>query len=328
MPGSSRLRSATALMIASMMLLASCDLWGPKKGFERPNGVALASDGTLYVMDFGNYRIVHVDQKGNLLESFGQFGPKEDQVFYGWDLAMDSQGNLYFGNVIRDNEGTRHDGVKVFSSQGKFIKEIGAADYDTESQSSPHQPYGVNVDQAGHIYTADYGTKGVRIFSPEGKLLATINGSGQEDFKFTNPGDVATDDRRGLMYITDFTMGNLLQFELTWENDLSPRIRYLRMLATYGREDGQLAFPQNLAVDVETGTVFVGDMANRRVQAFSPEGEFLGKYSPTGIDDWQVLGVAAGQNGQLVACDALNNMLWVFSAQQGSAPIQQIGGKP
>lgn len=68
------------------------------------------------------------------------------------------------------------------------------------------------------------GTNSVRIFGSEGQLLATLLGDGSPDFAFVNPGDVAVDDTLGRMYISDFTLGNLLQFSLDWIDPAAPRI--------------------------------------------------------------------------------------------------------
>jgi sugar lactone lactonase YvrE len=296
---------------------------GGRAGLERPNGVAVAADQSLYIMDFGHYRIVHAGEDGRLLKAAGQFGPKPEQIYFGWDMAIDSRGNLYFGNTIRDDEGTRHDGIKVFSPEGKFLREIGEHDYPRQSDETAYLPYGVEVDSQNRVYTADYGADTVRIFSPSGALLGTLSGADQPGYQFTNPGDVAVDDPRSLMYVTDFTLGSLLQFKLSFAADGKPEFTFLKSFGEYGRKSGQFAFPQNLAVDDASGTVYVGDMASRRVQAFDPQGKFLAIYAPPSVRDWQVLGLAVGPDGRVYAGDALNNTVWIFSPSgQPPKPVE------
>lgn len=304
-------------------LLSACS--GPA-GFERPNGVALAPNGHLYVMDFGHYRIAQVNEAGRVVKSIGKFGSGADQIYFGWDMAVDPQGNAYFGNVVRDDDGVRHDGIKIFSPAGKYLGEVGGMDYPANDEGQAHMPYGLDVDEQGRIYTADYGTNMVRVFDRDGHLLLQLPGDGHEAFSFTNPGDVAVDDRRGYLYVTDFTMGQLLKFELIIESGGSARVDFLQAIGSYGREPGQFAFPQNLAVDEATGTVYVGDLANRRVQAFDADGVYLASYAPEGITDWQVLGLAAGPNGTIYAGDALNNTVWIFSAD--GQPARRVEAQP
>lgn len=308
-------------IVLCCFLLSACS--GPVT-FERPNGVALAPSGLLYVMDFGHYRIAQVDEAGKVVKSVGKFGFGEDQIYFGWDMAVDPQGNAYFGNVVRDDDGVRHDGVKIFSPEGKFLGEIGGMDYPATNSGNANLPYGLDVDEQGRIYTADYGTNRVRVFGPDGRMLLQLPGDGHEAFSFTNPGDVAVDDRRGLLYITDFTMGQLLKFALVFDANGVARVDFLQAIGSYGREPGQFAFPQNLAIDEDSGTVYVADLANRRVQAFDTEGGYLASYAPADVDDWQVLGLAAGPEGTIYAGDALNNAVWVFSTIDQTARRLEI----
>lgn len=313
------------IVIQLFCLLVFTSACTARVGLDRPNGVAVAADNSLYIMDFGNYRIVQASETGRLLRTTGRLGEAQDRIYYGWDIALDAQGNQYIGHVIRDDDGPRHDGVKVFSAQGKFVREIGQVNYDRASEEQPHLPYGVEVDDQGRVYTADYGTNTVRVFSPEGKPLATLAGSGGAEYTFTSPGDVAVDDARGLLYVTDFTMGSLLQFRITFAPGGAPEITFVRSFGGYGREPGSFAFPQNLAVDGRNGTVYVGDMANRRVQAFDPQGAYLASYAPEGVDDWQVLGLAVGADGRIYACDAFNNVIWIFTVPGEPAKRVEVG---
>lgn len=91
------------------------------------------------------------------------------------------------------------------------------------------------------------------------------------------------------------------------------------MIGGYGREPGQFAFPQNLAVEDASSVLYVADLANRRVQAISAQGQFVASYAPPDVEDWQVLGLAVGPDGEVFAGDALNNAVWVFSTRDGSA---------
>jgi sugar lactone lactonase YvrE len=147
-----RVGSILILLFCLPVFTSACTM---KAGLERPNGVAVAADNSLYIMDFGNYRIVKASETGKLLRTTGTLGEAADRIYYGWDIALDAQGNQYIGHVIRDDDGPRHDGVKVFSAKGMFLREIGQMDYDRASEEQPHLPYGVTVDGQGRVYTAD-----------------------------------------------------------------------------------------------------------------------------------------------------------------------------
>ncbi len=81
----------------------------------------------------------------------------------------------------------------------------------------------------------------------------------------------------------------------------------------YGRGPGQFAYPQNAAVDEESGRLYVGDLGNRRVQVFDPNGAYVMEIStPAGLADWQVMGIDIGSDGALYVSDGLNHAVWVF----------------
>lgn len=300
-------------VLVVFLLLSACT---PQfKPLSRPNGVAVLEDGSLYVTDFGNYRIVHLSPEGKLLDTIGSFGPAAGQIYYAWDLALGPQGQLYLGNVVRDNEGIRHDGILSFDRNGSFLQEFGGTSYTAETEAHAYLPYGLDVDDAGRVYTADYRAATLRIFDPMGEKLleypiAETAGEGLE----MNPGDVAFDDQRGLLYLTDFTYGAVLQYELRYDAAGQPQLTFRQRIGEFGDRPGQFGFPQNLAVDDESGWLYVGDQGNRRVQVFDAEGKFVNTFRPE-VSDWQVMGLALGRDGWVYAADALNHCVWAFDAQ-------------
>lgn len=57
-----------------------------------------------------------------------------------------------------------------------------------------------------------------------------------------------------------------------------------RLVASWGgpgKADGEFHLPHSLAIDPE-GKLYVADRANKRIQMFSPEGDFLGKWTGMG----------------------------------------------
>lgn len=282
--------------------------------FSRPNGAVPTADGSVYVMDFGNYRVVHTSASGQILGAFGSLGQGPDQIFFGWDLAVDPQGNLYLCNQIGRNADTTHDGIKEFTPAGKLIRELGGVDYTPDSERI-YSPYGLDIDSQGRLYTADFGTGTVRVFDPQGNLLGELFGrAGESDTEFKGLSDVAVDDANSFLYASDNLNSRIQQFQLSFEGG-AVTVTHLRSFGTYGRQPGQFAYPQNLAVDDSTGHLYVGDVANRRIQVFDSNGNYLSEIDkPAAVNDWQVMGLNVGAKGALYAADGLNSRVWVFAA--------------
>jgi DNA-binding beta-propeller fold protein YncE len=265
-------------------------------------------------MDFGNYRIAHLSTENKLLNAFGSLGTAPEQIFSGWDMATDAGGNIYISNQISDNANTKHEGIKVFSPEGQFLREIGGVDYAPEVERV-YSVYGLDVDSVGRVYTADFGTSTVRVFAESGVLLAELFGeSGAGDGQFNGLSDVAVDEQRGYLYASDNLNSRVQQFRILFGNE-SVTATLERSFGRYGRAPGQFAYPQNLAVDENTGHLFVGDVANRRIQVFDSEGQFLNQIGlPAEVTDWQVMGLNVNNAGALYVADALNNAVWVFAS--------------
>jgi tripartite motif-containing protein 71 len=300
----------TAISLSLGGWLAGC---GPGPGvLLRPNGVAVAPDGSLYVMDRGNYRVAHVSAQGEILDSFGQLGVGPEDIYAGWDIELDTTGKVYISNLIPVEEETfqAHDGIKVFTSQGRFVQELGGQDYDAED---PHfqRPYGLDIDRQGRVYVPGFDSNSLRIFTPAGEEIATLFGEkGVEAGQFNGMLDVAVDDERSLLYLTDQFNSRVQQFDLVEASSGELSVRHRLSFGSYGRETEQFAYPQNILVDDRSGRVYVGDMGNRRIQVFDPQGQYLSEMvAPL---DWQVIGLDLGPDGAIYAIDARNNLIWVF----------------
>ncbi len=303
------MRWQNSILILSL-LLAGCA--SASTGLLRPNGVVVAAQGELYVMDRGNYRIVHLAADGRQLASFGRFGVAPGQVYSGWDIARDEQGNVYICNLDRDENGdVIHDGVKVFSPSGDFIREVGGQDYSYEEANA--SPYGLDVDSAGRLYVADFGSDTMRVFDAGGEPLGTFFGqTGSGDDEFNGLNDVVVDDARGLLYISDCVNSRIKEYVLTILPTGAISLTHRLTFGSYGSGPGQFSYPQYLAVDESTGRLYVNDMANYRLQIFDPWGQYMGEMAPPGVSAWQGMGLAVGDDGTVYAADALNNVIWAF----------------
>lgn len=302
-------RGAGILLVISILLLTACT--GKDTHLLRPNGVVPAPDGSIYVMDRGNHRLVHLAANGRFLTSFGQLGLNPEDIYAGWDMTQDNQGRLYISDFVYEGDTTQQDSIKRFNSDGRFIDQLGFA-----SGEARESPYGLDIDAQNRLYVASYRTNSVRVFDLDGHLLARLQ---DPDHPFSGLNDVVVDNQRHFLYVTNSMSSNVTQFALADDAAGLPTITYRLSFGSYGDGVDQFAYPLYLAVNDQTGWLYVGDMANQRIQVFDSEGVYQQTLLPEGVETWQVMGLNLAPDGTLYAADAFNNAVWVF-APDGRPP--------
>ncbi len=113
--------------------------------FNHPAAVAVDGDGTAYVADTGNNRIVKLTPAGNVLTIWGSRGTSDGHFHSPNGIAIDAGGNVF----VLDSENNR---VEVFDGEGHFLTKWGGAGPATASFS---QPGAIAVGCDGSVYVAD-----------------------------------------------------------------------------------------------------------------------------------------------------------------------------
>jgi hypothetical protein len=129
--------------------------------FDKPGGVAVAEDGTIYVADSFNYRVQAL-KNGEVLWTYGEPLPPESAIQFNEEsrkfglpasIALDENGNLY---VV---DGTNSELV-VLSSDGEFQQIMGGVGHD---DGTFYYPDGIAYGN-GMIAVADKFNDRVEIF--------------------------------------------------------------------------------------------------------------------------------------------------------------------
>jgi hypothetical protein len=207
-----------------------------KVDLNRPMGVAVGRDGTVYIADTNDNRVLSVDRNGRVdtVAGNGHAGYRGDGGFArnAWlreptGLALDPKGDLYIadasnnvirrvaartgiittvaGNVAADQ---RHDGLGGFSGDG------GRA-----TKARLDDPQGVAVDAAGDLFIADTFNNAIREVTPNGTISTVVNsaaadgstppaggessGVSPQSSPLNTPYAVAVDLSSNVLYIAD-----------------------------------------------------------------------------------------------------------------------------
>ena len=124
---------------------------------HEPHGLAMDSQGRLFVADRGNSRIQIFDQQGNHLDTWYQFGRPSglfidaDDVLY----SADSESNA------RRNAGYKR-GIRIGSARDGFVTAFIPDPEPDQDSSGTSGAEGVAVDALGNVYGAEVGPKGVK----------------------------------------------------------------------------------------------------------------------------------------------------------------------
>jgi hypothetical protein len=143
---------------------ANWDGTGSAAQFDYPQGIAVDTNGNVFVADQSNHTIRKVTPAGlatTLAGSAGDLGSTDGtgsaaRFNYPWAVALDSAGNLYVGdwgnNTIRKVTPVGTDWV-VTTLAG--LAGIAGSTDGTGTNALFHFPWGVAVDIAGNVYVAD-----------------------------------------------------------------------------------------------------------------------------------------------------------------------------
>ena len=160
----------------------------------------------------------------------------------------------------------------VFDKDGKFL--------DAWGEGMFPRPHGIFIDREDRVHLVDCGDHTIRTFTTDGTLLRTVGEPGRcSDTGFVPdvspvqyPGEPFNQVTNvavlgdGSMYVADgYGNARVHRFDANGNLEFS--------WGEPGSAPGQFNLPHGIAVD-STGTVYVADRENFRIQLFSPDGEF------------------------------------------------------
>jgi sugar lactone lactonase YvrE len=271
-----------------------------------PRGVAVAQDGSIYIVEERGHRLVKLNAAGVpqwTIGEPGQAGSDNSHFFGPQDVAVDSAGRVYTVESWNNHR------VQIFNSNGTYYATLGTG-WGTGNYQFKN-PSGITIDRNGNIYVADSGNHRVQIYNSSGVYVATLGvtgASGSDNSHFNQPNDVAVDSN-GTIYVADEGNDRIQVF--------NSNLQYVRTIggggtgSDFGHFDGW--GPHHLAVDSQ-GRLYVVDSGNQRVQVFDNFAN-SNAYLTTIGGAWgtepgrfsNILGIAIGPDDSVYTSEIHNN---------------------
>jgi hypothetical protein len=275
-----------------------------------------AGNGNIWVVDGGNNRVEEYSATGTYEGQLGcssgtcSTGSGNGQFNGPSQIAVDSGGNIWVTDFYNNR-------VQVFSATGTYEFQFGSsASFNGTGpiaiNSSGDAWVGTDYDVTYNEYSAT-GTYMMRQFGGSG----TANG----EFGGNTGGANMAIDSSGNLWIGDDENSRVEEFSAT--GTYEGQLGCTSGACTPGSSNGELGFgPNSVAADA-SGNIWVGDVANYRIEEFSATGTYLGQLGCTSggcssgsgngeFDNTQ--GIAVDASGNIWVVDGGNNRVEEFSA--------------
>ncbi len=275
-------------------------------GLNAPRSLAFANDGTLYVADSRNHRVLHMDTSGNILHEWGTYAdgvgtPIGEGTFNEpWGIAIAPDGSVY----VTDTWNHR---VEKFTAEGKFLTAWGTFGQG-ETPESFYGPRGLAVDSVGRVYVTDTGNKRVAVFDADGNFITDFGSAGFDPGQFDEPVGIAI-DREGTVYVAD-TWNKRIQTFIPVETEEQLSFIPAKQWDVYGWFGQSLDNKPFIAVN-NALHVFITDPDGYRIMEFDPNGGLVRAWDD--LETQNSLGLPAGiaidNEGHVWVTDSTNSRL-------------------
>ena len=287
--------------------IAADRVWGGPDQMNAPRAVSVAPDGSIYVADSRNHRLLKYDADGTLVLTWGSFGDaRAGTAAPGtfnepWGVAVGPDGSVYVADTWNHR-------IQKFDANGQFLTMWGHEQYQPdnfETFDGFWGPRAVVVDQAGRVFVADTGNKRIVVFDENGQGLSNIGGGGFEPGLLDEPVGLALGPD-GTVYVADTWNQRVQAFKPDPNTGEYLFAQQWPVVGWYGQSLDNKPY---LAVDAQ-GRVYATDPEGYRVLVFNKDGQCLATWGDFGADNTTFAlasGIAVDAQGNVYVTDAVKD---------------------
>ena len=216
-----------------------------EQGLRTPTNLAVAQDGSLYVVDPANQGVLKYNSAGVLLQKIVVPGIPQG-------IAVTSTGNLLV---------SQREFVALYDTNGSELKRLGSGKGQFISAA------GIALDESGFIYVADSKGRCVQVFDAGGVYLTRFGVSGSGAGQFMYPTAIAYEKLSKQIAVVDSLNARVLFFDKSGA--------FVRAIGGNGTGPLKFMHPQGLAFEYYGATsvrMYVCDAMLKNIQAIDPAG--------------------------------------------------------
>jgi DNA-binding beta-propeller fold protein YncE len=295
--------TVTALTTTSLSVEFVWSFNGGETPFFYPSGIAIDSQGNLYVADTRNQRIVKIDPNGQFLAQWGSAGDGTGQFVSPTGVAVDEEDHVYVTEA-------GYDRVQKFDSEGTFLAQWGGSG----SRDPAGYPTNLAVDGQGNLFITDHKNIRIKKLGSAGEFLTEWGGQGTQEGQFSAIGSVAV-DAEGNVFVNDLENN---QVTITkFNNNGNFLTKWRELTCEFPREaaaPAQIGGAGGMWVDLQ-GNLYVADLAQGRICRFDQSGTFVGGWGEKGLEPGQLLAptdIVGDNTGSLYVLDYSSGQVQKF----------------
>jgi len=293
---------------------------GDNPEFSKPQGVAFAPDGTIYVADTGNNRVCVFDENGRFLFEFGGFGVAKPApgVMATWEPGLM---NMPTGIDVAENGEVyvadfKNDQIQVFDSKGKFLRRFPDPLVRVGRGGSGYGGTGIAVTgvevMGGLVYATD--AYQVVVFTTEGEFVRQFGRPGTGLGELDRPNGLGV-TRDGMIVVAD-SNNNRVQ---ALASDGGPQwVTGEPIVELDERVDNEFGLPRDVAI-TDDGSILVVDTFEFEIVELDRTGNVINRLGERGVNP--------GQFNFPDAIDALGERVLIADRGNNRVQVVEIAGR-